>query len=312
MNVFYDFNNCRESLKQFGGSDKKEAIFFNERRYMLKYNDFIPENQRNDYTSSSRNNAFSEYISCHIFEAVGIPVQKTLLGEKNGHIVVACEDFCVDGYELNEFEKNSSMADVDFQKVRYPEINDVISFIEADKRIDSDIAKERFWDTFVMDAFLGNFDRHTGNWGYLYNDDKHETILAPVYDCGACLYPMISDEAMKNIVISEEEINLRIYKYPTAAFMYDGKKVLYYDFMTSDEMLNKYPELGYSIEKIVEMIEEIDVKNIIDETPNMSSVRKEFYFVMLKARYEKILIPAYEKVQQINLEYNKSNPFFKM
>ncbi len=26
------------------------------------------------------NNQFSEYIGCHIFESVGIPVQKTLLG----------------------------------------------------------------------------------------------------------------------------------------------------------------------------------------------------------------------------------------
>lgn len=56
------------------------------------------------------NNQFSEYIGCHIFESVGIPVQKTLLGifkdvDKNQKICVACRDFKNDGIELSEFSK---------------------------------------------------------------------------------------------------------------------------------------------------------------------------------------------------------------
>ena len=27
-----------------------------------------------------------------------------------------------------------------------------------------------FWDMFIADAFLGNFDRHNGNWGLLVNE----------------------------------------------------------------------------------------------------------------------------------------------
>ncbi len=173
VDKLYDFDHCPESLKQFGGSDKKESIFFNNERYMLKYNDDIPMNKQNDNTSSSRNNAFSEYISCRIIETMGIPVQETLLGCRHGHIVVACKDFCVDGYNINEFEKNGNSSGYNFKDTRYPDIDDVISFIRQDTRIDAYETEKRFWDTFVIDAFLGNFDRHTGNWGYVYNDNKH-------------------------------------------------------------------------------------------------------------------------------------------
>ena len=31
-----------------------------------------------------------------------------------------------------------------------------------------------FWDMFVVDAFIGNWDRHNGNWGFLYSQEKDE------------------------------------------------------------------------------------------------------------------------------------------
>ena len=292
MDVFYDFNNCRESLKAFGGSDKKESIFFNGKRYMVKYNDDIPEEKRNAFTSSSRNNAFSEYVSCHIFEAVGIPVQHTLLGERKGHIVVACEDFCVNGYDINEFEKNSSRVGVNFKDVRYPEISDVLDFIRDDISIDAEVTETRFWDTFVMDALLGNFDRHTGNWGYLYNDDLHEKILAPVYDCGACLYPMLSDDGMKNVITSQEEINTRIFNYPKAAFSFAGEKISYFNFLTDQRILSQFPLLTTSIKNIGTAISRDVFNDVIDNTPRLSEIRGIFYKTMIRERFEKIILPA--------------------
>ena len=26
---------------------------------------------------------------------------------------------------------------------------------------------DRFWDMFIVDALIGNFDRHGGNWGFI-------------------------------------------------------------------------------------------------------------------------------------------------
>ena len=307
MDKLYDFNGCRLSLKDFGGSDKKESIFFGDKRYMIKYNDEIPQDKRNEYTSSSRNNAFSEYISCHIFESVNIEAQKTLLGEKNGHIVVACEDFCVNGYDINEFEKNSSRLGVNFKDIRYPDINDVLMFIRSDQTIDAFDAEKRFWDTFVMDALLGNFDRHTGNWGYLYNDDLHIKTLAPVYDCGACLYPMVSDDAMKEIITSQEEIDVRIFKYPKAAFSLNGEKISYHSFLTDWEISDTYPILSQSISDICNQLSREQINSVIDNTPAQSEIRSLFYQTMIRERFEKILLPAYKTIKKNMPTVNNEN-----
>ena len=35
---------------------------------------------------------------------------------------------------------------------------------------------------FVVDAFIGNWDRHNGNWGFLYNQETDKLEIAPIFD----------------------------------------------------------------------------------------------------------------------------------
>ena len=53
------------------------------------------------------NSCFSEYLGCQIYEIIGIPVQKTMLGTftVNGKekVVVACQDFTSPGVVLQDF-----------------------------------------------------------------------------------------------------------------------------------------------------------------------------------------------------------------
>lgn len=298
MDKLHDFDSCKEGLKRYGGSDKKETIYYNGKRYMLKYNELIDSDKRNELASSSRNNAFSEYVCCHIFESLGIPVQNTLLGTRKGHIVVACEDFCKEGYELNEFIKYGNSIDIAFEDQRYPEIMDVLEVIRRNKHMNPQIIEERFWDTLVVDAILGNFDRHTGNWGYLYNEEEQFFDVAPVYDCGACLYAMVSDYGMEEILKSQEMIDERIYKFPKSAFQFKGIKVNYVDFLLDKEVHEQFPLLVKSIKKIYEKYDNDKVESIIDNTPEISPIRRAFYKRMLNERYNKILIPAIETIRE--------------
>ena len=57
----------------------------------------------------------------------------------------------------------------------------------------------RFWDMFIVDALIGNWDRHNGNRRFLYNNSADEVVLAPVFDCGISLYPQADDELMTRI-----------------------------------------------------------------------------------------------------------------
>lgn len=298
MDKFYDFNEYKEGFKRYGGSDKKETIIIEDKRFMLKYNNLIKESQQNEFTSDSRNNVFSEYIACHIIQSMGLPVQNTLIGERKGHIVVACEDFCTEGSELNEFEKYGNSIDLDFEECRYPEVKDVIDVIRRNKQMDPTIIEKRFWDTFCVDALLGNFDRHTGNWGYLFNDKTQEFNVAPIYDCGACLYPMLNDKGMEDVLKNEDKINERIYKYPKAAFLDKGEKLDYYTFMTDKNVYKAYPLLNKAVIDMSKTIDFNKIKEIIENTPKLSETRRDFYQRMISERYEKIIVPAIEIINE--------------
>lgn len=99
--------------------------------------------------------------------------------------------------------------------------------------IDPVALKERFWDMFIVDAFIGNWDRHNGNWGFLYDARTDEMTLVPVYDCGSSLYPQADENIMKAVLEKNSELNFRIYEIPTSAIMINGKKIKYFDFISS-------------------------------------------------------------------------------
>ena len=64
-------------------------------------------------------------------------------------------------------------------------LNDILKIIE-NHRIFRDIREkmmERFWNMFIVDALISNFDRNNGNWGIL-KDSKGNRRIAPVYDNG--------------------------------------------------------------------------------------------------------------------------------
>lgn len=46
---------------------------------------------------------------------------------------------------------------------------------------------------FVVDAFIGNTDRHNGNWGILANNETGTVRIVSIYDCGAALLPLIGE-----------------------------------------------------------------------------------------------------------------------
>lgn len=312
-----DFTNCQVDLSaNYGGSDKKRGIIYNGKRYMLKLSDRISEEKRNGLNSSYSNSAFSEYISCHILESMGFDVQHTLLGNitlfsskgyDRTYPVVACENFVPKGYSLVEFKFIESSLLSSGKPPKTPRMEDIYEILTHENAYFSKefgkIALDRYWDTFIADAFLGNFDRHANNWVYLVKNDTNEIELAPVYDCGSCLYPQISDEFSIEVLSSEEEIQKRIDKFPQAALtLADGTKANYKKYISSfenqdctDALLRVFPKIN--MEKIHE---------IIDKTEGVSNERKEFYHIMLNERYNQIIKEPYLQYMKIKDAYDNS------
>ena len=149
---------------------------------------------------------------------------------------------------------------------------------------------------FVIDAFLGNFDRHNGNWGFLIDNIKEQVTIAPIYDCASCLYPAITDLMMENIVNNSYEMKQRVFVFPNSALkINNNNKINYYEIINSlkhkdlnDALLRVYPTINLEV-----------INNIIDNTEELDNNRKLFYKTILFIRYEIILSDAFNKL------YNK-------
>ncbi len=248
---------------------------------------------------SNVNGNVSEYLGCHIFNELGIQAQDTILGTfllENGKIknIVACRDFCKDGRILQDFVSLRNRILSSDSKGLCTELDSILETIEKQDFMSPKILEEYFWNMFIVDAYIGNWDRHNGNWGFLYDQADDSVIPAPVFDCGSCLYPSADGQTMRAILNDMEELNVRIYERPTSAIMKNGKRIKYHEFINSLEydgcnraLLAMYPKIS-SAEKRIE--------KIIEDTPFITDLQKEFYKTILAARKEKILKAAYEKL----------------
>lgn len=129
---------------------------------------------------------------------------------------VASEDFTQPGVLLQDSAQFKDPV-VDSENSGYgTELDSIDETMASQRFIDEGVIKERFWDTFIVDALIGNWDRHNGNWGILYDEASGEVELAPVFDCGSSLFPQADDEIMTKTLKQEDELNLRVYEIPTS------------------------------------------------------------------------------------------------
>jgi len=291
-----DFTNCDiNKFKYYGGKNGgKICIKYNNEDYMLKFPAINEGISEHGYSNS----CISEYIVCHIINSLELNVQDTILGKYNLNgnekIVVACKDFTSDGTIFKQFAelKNSQ---IETSKNGYgTELSEVIETIENQLVYDVNELKEFFWDMFIADSLVGNFDRHNGNWGFLINENLRKIEIAPIYDCASCLYPQLTDEKMLEIINNDEEMEARVYVFPTSALKIKDKKINYFEYISSLE--NK--ECNKALLRIFPKINIEKINNIIDSTPSISNIRKQFYKKVLDMRYEKILKYSYNKLCQ--------------
>ena len=291
MAIERDFTNEPiNRLRMYGGANgNKISINYQGENYMLK---FPPKPTRNPDMSYA-NSCISEYVACHIFETLGIPTQNTLLGTYGNKITVACKDFEVDGYILKDFAQLKNTIIDSMQNGYGTELTDLLRVIEEQQIISPVKLETFFWNMFIGDAFLGNFDRHNGNWGFLINDTLGKVEIAPVYDCGSCLYPQMNENRMKYVLENREEIEQRLFVFPNSALQLDAKKINYAEFLMTTEnegCLDALKRIGSRIE--------LDAINaVIEDTPYISELYKQFLKTMIQERKEKIIDKALERIR---------------
>ena len=105
---------------------------------------------------------------------------------------------------------------------------------------------------FIVDALIGNRDRHFGNWGLLEKE---------------CCYNV------------------------TSCYHMNDKRIFYHEIFKDPPR-----DLEEAIIRIVPLISMEKIDAIIDATPQMSDVRKEYLKKSVEIRYTQILLPALKRL----------------
>ncbi len=277
-----DFSNFPLSGRYYGGSEKKYGILIGDAPYMLKLQKMT--------AFGKRFNHVSEFIGCHVFALLGFDAQETYLGSYQGEQVVACKDFIDSGVQFvpfNDVGESSLDQNKDLYQYTYEDIMQMLLDNSKLTRVEETI--HTFWEIYIVDALLGNFDRHGSNWGFIKKDNAYS--LAPVFDNGSCLYPNMTDEDDMELVIhSVDETRKRVFTFPTSQIKLQGKKSSYYDVIHSCE----FPACNAALKAVYERLDMSQIYSLIDNTPLITETHKRFYKHMLGARFGWILKESYD------------------
>lgn len=275
-----DYTMYEKTPVMFSGAERKFEIIIDGNRYIVKF-------QKNSEVGLTFNYV-SEYLGSHIFQSIGIPVQETFLGTYDGKNVVVMKNFLEPEDALVAFNgvgESSLERDKELYQYTYEDITAMLR--ENMKSTNVEETTDRFWDMFIVDALIGNFDRHGGNWGFIKRDNKYR--IAPVYDNGSSLYPKLNtDDKLEAVLASEDEINERVFKFPTSHIKVKNRKSSYFEVISSLQ----FEACNDALKRIVPRINFGRINTIIDEIEGISEVRKHFYKTMLQQRYDKILMHA--------------------
>ena len=299
-----DFNAYEQNLRMYGGTaGRKIGITYMGRDYLLKFPGNLKEQNMKNIHLSYSNSPVCEYIGSKIYELVGLPVHKTILGTRGEKIVVACEDFLEDGDRLYEFDKIKVTFEPHFLDSNGNETNGVgVDLYEIMMTIQEhpflqDITgvQEHFWNMFVMDALIGNTDRNNSNWGIILRKDESK-IIAPVYDNGNCLNNKWDDAKMQEVMEDTRQMEAEAYKARRCIFKLKGKTINPYFLMESMD----YQECSAAVRRLAPKIGSCvgKIREIIEEIPILTEIQKQFYTSIIEYRYENVLLPICQKLME--------------
>lgn len=294
-----DFSQAKEIYQKYGGAGKKKTLILNDIQYLVKFQNPVRKKGKNIQVSYV-NSVYSEYIGSKIFASLGIPTQEVVLGKYNDKIVCACKDFMLERNKVSNGSGNSFQAKlIEFEEwskaheldsILTMNIKSIYASLENAfkgylKHENIEDIKNKFWEMFIVDFFIGNTDRHNNNWGFIYYEEQADTScinmeFAPIFDCGSCLTPILTDEQMQAIMCETGELNNYV-KNAYSAIMEDDKKIHSYEYIKSYK--NEY--CNTAIRNLFPKINMEYISSIINEMP-ISSIRKEFYITILQKRYE--------------------------
>lgn len=308
-----NFTNCEEGRNYNKGTMSKFGIIYNDEYYMLKQQEKKDTHYLNlGYSATYISSIYSEYIASNIAKNLGLNVHETLLGyiiENGKQInVVACKDFLNDHERIVDFKNitdnfnRKNKTNENYYPCRSNVLSHVLMILNLQDEINQEELKQHFWDMFVFDGYIGNFDRNPSNWGIIKNFKTKEKRIAPIFDNGSCLHPKTPRTLMKKYLEDfNQGLEDRSVFNLTSSFQNDNARIFYHHyFQFSDNLdfiraiLRIAPLIIKNHEKNKQIIESLT--GLIEEE-RIQLLTKE-----LDQRLEKMIKPTFEKARKTILE----------
>lgn len=190
------------------GSEDKFFILFNNKKYLVKDSSF---NKRRKKKSLA---PFCEYVGSHFVKYFGIECQDTFLARYDGRDVVVCADIFEDFTfrPFKELYQSNAGTALGNKEYTYSDLLYILKKKKGLKGSHLDNVISELWKRFLLDAILGNGDRHEANWGFVKKGT--ETYLAPVFDNGSSLFPDVD----LTKTYSKDFCKDRVYRMPASQF----------------------------------------------------------------------------------------------
>ena len=294
-----------------GNAGAKEAIIHENSVWMIKYPKTTRDlsNPQISYTTSP----LSEYIASKIYKSLKIPVHEVILGVRKKKIVVACKDFTREietGNEIkilkprllipfHDLKNNFMSSDLEEYSGTGSEtiLEEVLDTLTGEATLKSiKDADKRFWDMFIVDAFIGNSDRNNGNWGLLWHVFDGSLTLAPVYDNGNGFYNKRSLKQMEKRLSDEKMMKEDAYGTPVSVYKYkgldnEGHRIKSFEFIEKTEIL----ACRLALQRFLDNVDMNLIRDIINEIPEskgvlavMPEIQKKFYIRLLEIRLDRL------------------------
>ena len=122
-----------------------------------------------------------ELIAWKLAEAAGMSAVRYSLDEWDGALCSVCRDFCSTDKSYVPFGMASPTRSM-------------LSLVEVASSL-GPTALDAALDMLCLDALICNDDRHFGNLGLVRDNDSGAAVgMAPIFDCGRGLLPMVGDD----------------------------------------------------------------------------------------------------------------------
>lgn len=143
-----------DNFADYGGSDRKNGIILDGKRYMVKFQE--RETPRNANQTSNVNNVVAEYLSSHIAQTIGLPAHDTLIVSIEGELAVACKNFELPGTRHIDFDRFVHRHYDSKDVGRHPSLAQVREVLATDRQLAPAFVENvrSFWDMFVFDAIV--------------------------------------------------------------------------------------------------------------------------------------------------------------